>query len=77
MTDRYNNAVVQLAKIREQLQSIEKNYTSEQISGFRDEESEWLRKVVIIAEHENLDNPYELQGGGGKCTRCSISTHSH
>ena len=53
-------------EVRVQLHAIEAVYPSTALAAMRGRERLWLKKVVHPCLHEGMENPYELNGGGGK-----------
>ncbi|KAI0643312.1 hypothetical protein C8Q79DRAFT_915187, partial [Trametes meyenii] len=56
---------VQLAQTSLSLEKLEQNISPALLAEWRAEEAEWLRKVVDIDNHKQLDNPYSLSAGAG------------
>ncbi|KAI0644659.1 hypothetical protein C8Q79DRAFT_1001927 [Trametes meyenii] len=56
---------VQLALSTSSLENLEQTISPALLTKWRTEEAEWLRKVVDIHNHKELDNPYSLSAGAG------------
>ncbi|OCH85647.1 hypothetical protein OBBRIDRAFT_807358 [Obba rivulosa] len=58
---KHEEATAEAECIREELEKLEAKLPPEKVAEWKQQEGEYLRKVVDLATHEGLENPYELQ----------------
>ncbi|EMD32484.1 hypothetical protein CERSUDRAFT_118810 [Gelatoporia subvermispora B] len=60
LTVKHDEALKQSALISDELQRLEAKLPSDKLKEWKRIEADYLRKVVDLATHEGLDNPYEM-----------------
>lgn len=63
---KYDEARLQLKEAEQTLLAIENQVDAVTLRAWREEERAWLVKVVDMAEHETLFNPYEPRKEAGE-----------
>ena len=66
LTDKYDEAVKYRDKAKTYLDGVEEGIPGHVLRQWKEEEAEWLTKVVDIKNHKTLDNPFTAPKESGK-----------
>ncbi|OBZ65326.1 hypothetical protein A0H81_14795 [Grifola frondosa] len=75
LSSKHERAVKQLKVATDHLVSVEENVSTEKLANWKQQEDEWLRKVVDMGKHKDLENVYEPPGRQVTLTQKQMLAH--